>query len=176
MRWAFAVRHHELYTSIVLSTFPVSENLPMYNGALRFAYLFLALPRTHNLSKVPVISIIDDNESVREATKILIQSLGYAAATFASAEEYLRSDHVRDTSCLIADVQMPGMSGVELQDRLIAGGQHIPVIFMTAFPAEKIRTRVLKAGAIGYLSKPFNDESLIKCLDEALKGDDASPK
>jgi FixJ family two-component response regulator len=123
-----------------------------------------------------VISIVDDDESVREATKGLIRSLGYATATFASAEEYLRSDRMRDTSCLITDVQMPGMSGVELQDRLIAGGQRTPVIFMTAFPEENIRTRVLEAGAFGYLSKPFNDECLIECLDEALKGDGASPE
>ena len=128
------------------------------------------------MSKVPVISIVDDDESVREATKGLIRSLGYATATFASAEEYLRSDRMRDTSCLITDVQMPGMSGVELQDRLIAGGQRTPVIFMTAFPEENIRTRVLEAGAFGYLSKPFNDECLIECLDEALKGDGASPE
>lgn len=128
------------------------------------------------MPKVPVISIVDDDESVREATKALIRSLGYATATFASAEEYLRSDRVRDTLCLITDVQMPGMSGVELQDRLIADGQRTPVIFMTAFPEEDIRARVLGAGAFGFLSKPFNDECLIDCLDEALKGDDASPK
>lgn len=120
-----------------------------------------------------MISIVDDDESVREATKGLVRSLGYATATFASAEEYLRSDRVRDTSCLITDVQMPGMTGVELQDRLIASGKRTPVIFITAFPEENIRTRVLEAGAFGYLSKPFNDECLIECLDEALKGNDS---
>jgi FixJ family two-component response regulator len=148
----------------------------MYSGALRLSPLSVAPLRTHNLSKVPVISIVDDDESVREATNAVIRSLGYATATFASAEEYLGSDRVRDTSCLITDVQMPGMSGVELQDRLIAGGQRIPVIFITAFPEENIRARALEAGAFGFLSKPFNDECLIACLDEALKGDDASPE
>lgn len=148
----------------------------MYSGGECLVRLSLASSRTQNLPKVPVISIVDDNESVREATKALIRSLGYATATFASAEEYLRSDRTRDTSCLIADVQMPGLSGVELQDRLIAGGKRTPVIFMTAFPEENIRARVLKAGAFGYLSKPFNDECLIKCLDAALKCDDASPE
>ncbi len=123
-----------------------------------------------------MISIVDDDESVREATKGLIRSLGYATATFASAEEYLRSDRVRDTSCLITDVQMPGMTGVELQDRLIASGKRTPVIFVTAFPEENIRARVLEAGAFGYLSKPFNDECLIECLDEALKGNDSGPE
>jgi FixJ family two-component response regulator len=128
------------------------------------------------LSKAPVISIVDDDESVREATKGLVRSLGYATVTFSSAEEYLRSDRVRDTSCLITDVQMPGMTGVELQDRLIASGKRTPVIFVTAFPEDNIRARVLEAGAFGYLSKPFNDECLIECLDEALKGNDSGPE
>lgn len=123
-----------------------------------------------------MISIVDDDESVREATKGLVRSLGYATATFSSAEEYLRSDRVRDTSCLITDVQMPGMTGVELQDRLIASGKRTPVIFVTAFPEDNIRARVLEAGAFGYLSKPFNDECLIECLDEALKGNDSGPE
>lgn len=128
------------------------------------------------MSRAPVISIVDDDESVREATKGLVRSLGYATATFSSAEEYLRSDRVRDTSCLITDVQMPGMTGVELQDRLIASGKRTPVIFVTAFPEDNIRARVLEAGAFGYLSKPFNDECLIECLDEALKGNDSGPE
>jgi FixJ family two-component response regulator len=122
-----------------------------------------------------MISIVDDDESVREATKGLIRSLGYSAATFASAEEYLRSERVRDTSCLITDVQMPGMSGVDLQHRLIAEGHRTPIIFVTAFPEERLRTRALEAGAFGFLNKPFDDECLIKCLDKALKADGAGP-
>jgi FixJ family two-component response regulator len=124
------------------------------------------------LRRFPVISIVDDDESVREATKGLVRSLGYVAATFASAEEFLQSDSVRDTSCLISDVQMAGMSGVELQDRLNAAGYHVPIIFITAFPEERIRSRVLKAGACGFLTKPFNDDSLFECLDMALKSQD----
>ena len=124
---------------------------------------------------VPVISIVDDDKSVREGIRRLIRSLGYATATFASAEEYLLSDRLRDTSCLITDVRMPGMSGVELQNRLIADGYRTPVIFMTAFPEEEIRERVLEAGAFGLLSKPFNENCLIGCLDMALKGDGAGP-
>jgi FixJ family two-component response regulator len=123
------------------------------------------------LPKVTLISIIDDDESVREATKDLISSLGYVSTTFASAEDYLRSDRIADTSCLIADVQMPGMSGVELQDRLIADGHRTPIIFVTAFPEAKIRARVLRAGAFGFLSKPLNGESLIECLEMALTGE-----
>jgi FixJ family two-component response regulator len=115
-----------------------------------------------------VISIIDDDESVREATKSLVRSLGYKAAVFASAEEYLQSERLDDSSCLITDLHMPGMSGVDLQDRLIADGRQIPMIFVTAYYEEKVRDRVLDAGAYGFLRKPFNDESLIECLDKAL--------
>ena len=115
-----------------------------------------------------VISIIDDDESVREATKSLVRSLGYKAAVFASAEEYLQSDRLDHSSCLITDLHMPGMSGADLQDRLIADGRQIPMIFVTAYYEEKVRDRVLDAGAYGFLRKPFNDESLIECLDKAL--------
>jgi FixJ family two-component response regulator len=120
------------------------------------------------LPKVPMISIVDDDASVREATKGLVRSLGYAAATFGSAEEFLKSDHIDDTSCLITDVQMPGLSGVELQSRLAASGRRLPVIFITAFPEERTRVRALEAGAYGFLSKPFRDECLIGCLNKAL--------
>lgn len=116
-----------------------------------------------------MIAIVDDDESVREATKHLIRSLGHAAVTFASAEEYLRSDCIGGTSCLITDLRMPGMSGMDLQERLIADGHDIPIIFMTAFFSEHIRNRTLKAGAFGFLIKPFGDECLIRCLDKALK-------
>jgi FixJ family two-component response regulator len=124
------------------------------------------------LRKVPVISIVDDDESVREATTGLVRSFGYVAVTFASAEEFLQSDRVRDTSCLISDVQMSGLSGVELQDRLNAAGHRVPIIFITAFPEERIRARVLKAGACGFLTKPFSDDSLFECLDTALNSQD----
>jgi FixJ family two-component response regulator len=115
-----------------------------------------------------VISIIDDDPSVREATQSLIRSLGYDAQAFASAEEYLRSDSVNDSSCLITDLHMPGMSGTDLQDRLIAEGYQIPIIFVTAYYEDRVRDRVMDAGAFGFLRKPFNDESLIACLDKAL--------
>jgi FixJ family two-component response regulator len=121
------------------------------------------------LSNAVMISIVDDNESVREATKTLIRSLGYATSTFASAEEYLQSGSVRETSCLITDLQMPGMNGVELQNRLMTDGYRTPMIFVTAFPKEKWRTRALEAGAFGFLSKPFDAEQLIECLDRVLQ-------
>ena len=122
----------------------------------------------------PVISIIDDDPSVREATRCLVRSLGYQAQAFSSAEEYLQSDHVEGSSCLITDLHMPGMSGADLQDRLIAEGRQIPMIFMTAYYEERIRDQVMDAGAFGFLRKPFDDESLIACLDKALNG--AAPK
>jgi FixJ family two-component response regulator len=120
------------------------------------------------MRSAPLISIVDDDESIREATKGLVRSLGYQAATFASAEEFLQSDNVDNTSCLITDVQMPGLSGLDLQSWLIDRGVQMPTIFITAFPEEKTRLRALTAGAVGYLGKPFSEESLLKCLDAAL--------
>ncbi len=120
------------------------------------------------MAKVPVISIVDDDESVREATKSLVRSLGFSAATFASAEEYLESECAQDTACLIADVQMPGMNGVDLQSRLIADGYDMPIIFVTAFYEQKLHDRAIEAGALGFLRKPFDDNSLINYLDKAL--------
>jgi FixJ family two-component response regulator len=114
------------------------------------------------------ISIVDDDKSVRDAAKNLVRSLGYEATTFASAEEFLESGHLDDTACLITDVQMPGMSGADLQNHLIAKGDCTPVIFVTAFPECGLRERVLCAGAIGFLSKPFREDSLIACLNKAL--------
>ena len=116
-----------------------------------------------------VISIVDDDASVRVATDNLLRSLGYTVHTFASAEEFLRSVHFNDTSCVIADVQMPAMSGVELQALVLAQGHRVPFIFITAFPEETIRERAMKAGAICFLTKPFDRVTLIKCLDTALR-------
>jgi FixJ family two-component response regulator len=120
------------------------------------------------MRSAPLISIVDDDESMRESTKGLVRSLGYQAATFASAEEFLQSDSMDSTSCLIADVQMPGLSGIDLQRSLIARGIQMPTIFITAFPEEGTRAHALMAGAIGFLGKPFSEESLLQCLDAAL--------
>jgi FixJ family two-component response regulator len=120
------------------------------------------------MRSAPLISIVDDDESIRESTEGLVRSLGYQAATFASAEEFLQSDSVDNTSCLITDVQMPGLSGIDLQRGLIARGVEMPTIFITAFPEEGTRLRSLTAGVFGYLGKPFSAESLIKCLDKAF--------
>ena len=116
----------------------------------------------------PVISVIDDDASLRAATDNLLRSLGYTVYTFVSAEEFLRSAHFNDTSCVIADVQMPGMSGVDLQAQLLTQGHSVPFIFMTAFPEEAIRARAMKAGAICFLTKPFDRLTLTRYLDSAL--------
>jgi FixJ family two-component response regulator len=116
----------------------------------------------------PLISIVDDDQSARCSVNFLIQSLGYQTAPFASAEEFLESGHLDDTSCLITDVKMPGMSGIELQQRLSSSGHEIPIIFITAFFEDKLRERALKAGAIGFFNKPFREENLIACLEQAL--------
>ena len=115
----------------------------------------------------PMISIVDDDKSVREAANSLIRSLGYTTATFASGEEFLESGCLSDTECLITDVKMPGMSGVDLQSQLIANGNRTPVILVTADPDERTRERALGAGALGFLIKPINEESLIACLERA---------
>jgi len=116
-----------------------------------------------------MISIVDDDRSVREAVKSLVRSLGHDAVTFASAEDYLGSDCIRDSECLITDVQMPGMTGFDLRDRLLADGYRKPIIFMTALSAEEVPVRVKETGACGFLRKPFTDERLIECLDKALR-------
>jgi FixJ family two-component response regulator len=120
------------------------------------------------LGELPVISIIDDDASVRIATDRLVRSLGYVTHTFASADEFLRSPQVDTTSCVIADVQMPGMSGLELQDLLRAQGRRLPIVFITAFPEENVRARAIAAGAVGFLTKPFDGATLIKSLEAAL--------
>jgi FixJ family two-component response regulator len=125
-----------------------------------------------------MISIIDDDLCAREATERVIQSLGYAVATYASAEDFLDSDQINDTSCLITDVHMPGLTGVELYRRLRADGFTAPTIVVTGHPDETLRTQVLAAGAIAFLSKPFAKKVLLDYLKAALvphKADDLAP-
>jgi FixJ family two-component response regulator len=120
------------------------------------------------LSKHPLIAIVDDDASVRATTDSLVRSLGYSVHTFATAEEFLLSGRLDDLSCVIADVQMPGMSGVELHAQLLTQGYRVPFIFVTAFPDERIRAQAFRAGAISYLAKPFDGDSLIQALEAAL--------
>jgi FixJ family two-component response regulator len=115
-----------------------------------------------------VIAIIDDDPSAREATQRLVRSLGHKTQVFSSAEEYLQSEHGQQPACLITDLHMPGMSGIDLQDRLIADGCRVPMIFVTAYFEERIEAQAMEAGAYGFLRKPFDDESFVACLDKAL--------
>lgn len=126
-----------------------------------------ARSRSAAFSKKQLISVIDDDAGARDALKRLVRSLGYSGAAFVTAEEYLLSDLVCETACLICDVHLPGMSGPDLQARLAADGHRTPIVFITGIPDERIRTRVLKAGAVGYLAKPCDAKSLIDCLEKA---------
>ena len=115
-----------------------------------------------------MISIVDDDKSTRDAVECLVRSLGYRTATFDSAEAFIGSARLNDTACLITDVQMPGLSGLELQDHLIADGRALPVIFMTALADEAVCVRALRAGAVGFFRKPFDGHELAGCLDRAV--------
>jgi FixJ family two-component response regulator len=119
--------------------------------------------------KSPVVSIVDDDMSVRAAVATLVRSLGFTARSFASAAEFLHSSSLAETACLVSDVQMPDMDGLALQGELIARGCRIPVVFITAFPNERLQVRAAEAGAICFLHKPFEARAMIGCIAEAMK-------
>jgi FixJ family two-component response regulator len=121
------------------------------------------------MSKNALVSIVDDDESVRESIESLIRSVGFSAQTFSSAEEFLQNGPIEKTACLILDVRMPGMSGLELQRHLTAADYQIPIVFITAHGDEETRARALKDGAVDFLSKPFSEEALLKAVQTALK-------
>ena len=128
---------------------------------------------------VELISVIDDDLSVSKTTALLVESLGFRAAAFGSAEAFLGSGQLRDTSCLIVDVQMPGMGGLELQSHLAAAGCRIPIIFMTAYHEREAYQRAMRAGAVAFLGKPFTDEQLLRTIRSALaqtKGGMGTPR
>ena len=116
-----------------------------------------------------LISIVDDDALARDGIREIVESLGYKARTFISAEHFLESGVIAETACLITDLQMPGLSGLELQQALRSQGYHTPVILITAYPNEKHRTGALANGAVGFLTKPFDERSLIECLTVAIK-------
>ena len=121
------------------------------------------MPKTKSL-----ISVVDDDESMREAVRVLMKSLGFTAETFASAEEFLNSRQLPRTCCLITDVQMPGMTGLELHRHLVALGKTIPTILITAYPDDTVRERALGDGVVCYLSKPFDESDLLAGIRAAL--------
>jgi FixJ family two-component response regulator len=116
-----------------------------------------------------MISIIDDNDSVRESLQSLMRSVGFAVNVFTSAEEFLNSDRLRKTDCLILDVHLPGMDGLDLQRHLAASHSEIPIIFITAYEDDEVRARAFNAGAVAYFPKPFDGEDLLNAIDAALK-------
>ena len=119
--------------------------------------------------ETPLISIVDDDALARDGIRELVESLGYDVVTFTSAKHFLQSDVIAETTCLITDLQMPGLNGLELQEALRSRGHRTPVIVITAFPNEIHRKRAVHGGAVGFLSKPFDEASLIKCLTAAIK-------
>jgi FixJ family two-component response regulator len=122
-----------------------------------------------------IISVVDDDASLRTAVVRLLTSCGFTAHAFASAREYLLSPRLRDTACLVADVEMQAMNGVELQQHLMSHGYTTPMIFITAYPDEPIRQQTMKAGAIGFLAKPFDESRLLECVAQALRRGKAAP-
>ena len=118
--------------------------------------------------KIPVVSIVDDDESVRDALKGFIQSIGFRAEIFASAEDFLVSDMLDRTTCMIVDVHMPVMTGLELQCRLATSRCPIPIIFITAHDDPAVRVQALRAGAIDFLRKPFNEDALLNAIHAAI--------
>jgi FixJ family two-component response regulator len=119
------------------------------------------------MPKKRVITIVDDDESVRQALMGLMRALGFTSEAYACAQDFLKSGRVQRTSCLIADLRMPGMSGLQLHHRLVASGNPVPTILITAHPDDGIRERALRAGIICYLTKPFNEDDLLACIRSA---------
>ena len=122
------------------------------------------------LSKEPLITIVDDDRAFRESLKRLLKSFGYAVEAFPSAVAFLASTRIDETNCVIADINMPAITGVELHKRLTESGRAIPTILITAYPDEATRTRALKDGVVGSLKKPFDKDDLLHCLRSALPG------
>ena len=117
-----------------------------------------------------IVAVVDDDDSVRTAIQGLLKSVGLSARAYASAEEFLHSGHQHQSACLIADIRMPGMSGLELQARLNTECCQIPTIFITAHGDQELRLQAMRAGAVEFLSKPFDDELLIESVRAALEG------
>ena len=122
-----------------------------------------------NFTERPIVSVVDDDESVRESLPDLVRKFGFAARAFSSAEEFLSSDSVAETKCLILDVAMPGMTGLDLQQELKRRGQQVPVIFITAQKDSKLREQAFEQGAAQFLYKPFSATALLEALKETMK-------
>ncbi len=158
-----------------------SKVIPSYHGAREPRWRILRVmtkrskksSRTGVLPAQPLVSVVDDDESVRESLPDLLRELGFSAQAFASADEFLRSDWVSKTRCLILDVAMPGMSGPELQHELTVRGHAISIIFITARGDDSLRRQLIAGGAVDCLFKPFSEQQLKAALDAALPGREA---
>jgi len=129
----------------------------------------LVMDFRRGISERPLVSVVDDDESVRESLPDLLREFGFAASTFSSAKEFLSSETVGQTKCLILDVAMPDMTGLELQQELKRRGQSIPIVFITAQRDENLRDQALKQGAMNFLHKPFSDTALLEALNSILR-------
>jgi FixJ family two-component response regulator len=121
------------------------------------------------MPRVSLISIVDDDDALRNSLDDLIRSIGFRTQGFSSADAFLSSNQARDTACLILDVRMPGMNGIDLQRQIVAANWRIPIIFITSHADDDARARALKAGAVAFLYKPFREEELLNALHAALK-------
>ncbi|HTN73467.1 MAG TPA: response regulator [Methylomirabilota bacterium] len=121
------------------------------------------------MSASPLISVVDDDDSLRNSLNNLLRSVGFRTLTFASGEEFLNSNELRDTDCLILDVRMPGMSGLDLQRHLVAANSQIPIVFITSHGDDDAQARALQAGAAAFLYKPCREETLLEAIELALK-------
>jgi FixJ family two-component response regulator len=119
--------------------------------------------------KTPLVAIIDDDESIRDTTKDLLESAGMAAVTFASASQLLKSRRIKSISCLVTDMRMPGMTGLELQQELAGSNQPIPTILVTAYPDERVRVQAIRNRVVCYLVKPFAADDLLACIRCAIQ-------
>jgi FixJ family two-component response regulator len=123
------------------------------------------------MSEAPLIAIVDDDGLARDGIRELVASLGYETVTFSSAQDFIASDVITKTTCLITDLQMPGLNGLELQEAIRSRGYCTPVILVTAYPNEQHRRRALDNGAVGFLGKPFDEASLIRCITAAIRSE-----
>jgi len=144
-----------------------------FDDAELFRAISVALPSEANATNL--ISVVDDDPSVRSSIKLLIESFGFQTAIFESAESFLQAEHLHRTSCLIADLQMPGMNGLQLQCHLAAANRAIPMIFITAYDDKESRRRAIQAGAIAFLSKPFTDDQLLRAIGAAVTEHNENP-
>ena len=128
------------------------------------------------VSEKPLVCVVDDDSLIRDSTRRLVRLLGFRVEAFASAQEFASSDYINKTACLILDVRMPGVDGLELQHRLSEAGKLIPIVFITAYADDNQERRAMEAGAVDFLGKPFTEEALLNAIQAALKRDVRNPK